>query len=89
MEIISQREMRNNSGEILRRVAAGESLLVSNGGQLAAMVVPVPESSRDRLVAAGRIIAASRPLDVARWQAADLPEVDSSETVLAQLRGDR
>tara|TARA_R110002020_G_scaffold14291_11_gene50742 strand:+ start:1524 stop:1646 length:123 start_codon:yes stop_codon:yes gene_type:complete len=33
--------MRNRSGEILRRVEAGESVLVSNNGRLAALIVPV------------------------------------------------
>lgn len=89
MEIISQREMRNNSGEILRRVAAGETLFVSNGGKLAAMLVPVSESSRKRMIAAGGIIPASRPLNIAAWRPVELPGAAPSETVLAELRGDR
>jgi hypothetical protein len=32
MEKISTRELRNNSADVLRRVAAGESLLVTDGG---------------------------------------------------------
>ena len=89
MDIVSQREMRNNSGEILRRVAAGESLLISNGGKLAAMLVPVSESSRNRMIAAGRILPASRPLNISAWRLAELRGSARSETVLAALRGDR
>jgi prevent-host-death family protein len=40
MESVSHREMRNNSGEILRRVAAGESITVTNNGRIAALIVP-------------------------------------------------
>ena len=40
METVTHREMRNRSGEILRRVEAGESVRVSNNGHLAALIVP-------------------------------------------------
>lgn len=48
METISQRELRNNSGEVLRRAAAGERFRV--GG---AVVGPASAGSLDDLVAAG------------------------------------
>ncbi len=53
METVTHREMRNRSGEILRRVEAGESVQVSNNGHLAAMIVPVGGSVLDGLVARG------------------------------------
>lgn len=37
---ITHREMRNNSAEVLRRVASGETLLVTNNGQPAAVISP-------------------------------------------------
>ncbi|MCX6433035.1 MAG: type II toxin-antitoxin system prevent-host-death family antitoxin [Actinobacteria bacterium] len=37
---ISHRELRNNSGEILRAVAAGESFTITNNGQPVAELVP-------------------------------------------------
>ncbi len=55
MESVSQREMRNNSGELLRRVAAGESVLVTNNGVPAAVLVPPASDARTRLAAAGRL----------------------------------
>lgn len=55
METVSQREMRNNSGELLRRVAAGESVLVTNNGLPAAVLVPVTVDVRDRLISTGRL----------------------------------
>ncbi|GAA4175168.1 type II toxin-antitoxin system prevent-host-death family antitoxin [Gryllotalpicola koreensis] len=53
METVTHREMRNNSGEILRRVEAGETILVSNNGRAAAMISPVPDSSLEALIARG------------------------------------
>jgi prevent-host-death family protein len=47
--------MRNNSGELLRRVAEGESVLITNGGVPAAVMVPAGSDTRARLVAAGRL----------------------------------
>ena len=55
MESVSQREMRNNSGELLRRVAEGESVLVTNNGVPAAVLVPAGSDVRSRLVASGRL----------------------------------
>lgn len=55
METVSHREMRNRSGELLRRVEAGESVLVSNNGRLAAMIVPVGGTVLDGLIARGEV----------------------------------
>jgi len=40
MQVISQREMRNRSGEILRQVAAGESFIITNDGVEVAELIP-------------------------------------------------
>lgn len=53
VETVTHREMRNRSGEILRRVEAGESVLVSNNGRLAALIVPVGGEPLDGLIARG------------------------------------
>lgn len=53
MEMVTHREMRNRSGEILRRVAAGESVQVSNNGRPTAMIVPVGGTVLDGLIARG------------------------------------
>ena len=55
MESVSQREMRNKSGELLRRIAGGESVLVTNNGVPAAVLAPVGADARSRLVATGRL----------------------------------
>ncbi len=58
MRTISQRELRNNSGEVLRAVAAGESMVITNHGQPAALLTPVPGTVRERLIATGRLVPA-------------------------------
>ena len=56
MDTISQREMRNNSATILRRVAAGESFVITNGGVEVAKLVPYSSdqhAERQQLIADG------------------------------------
>ena len=55
METITHREMRNRSGEILRRVEAGESIRVSNNGRPAAIIVPVGGTVLDGLISRGEV----------------------------------
>jgi prevent-host-death family protein len=40
MERIAHRELRNNSSEILRRVAAGESFEITNNGEVVGVLSP-------------------------------------------------
>lgn len=55
MRSISQREMRNQSGAVLRAVEAGESLIVTNNGKPAAVLSPYVEGETplERLRASG------------------------------------
>ncbi|CAA9546777.1 MAG: hypothetical protein AVDCRST_MAG79-2370 [uncultured Thermoleophilia bacterium] len=88
MDTISQREMRNSSGAILRRVAAGETLLITNGGVPAAILSPVPRTVRDELVLAGRLRPAAAALDLAVLPPRIAPAV-STEEILADDRDGR
>lgn len=60
MRTVTHREMRNNSGEILRAVAAGETVQVTNHGQIAAVISPPPGGSVDWLIAQGQARLARR-----------------------------
>lgn len=62
MRTVTHREMRNSSGEILRAVAAGETVQVTNNGQVAAMISPPVGDPLDRLRAQGQARPARRPL---------------------------
>ncbi|MDR0483344.1 MAG: type II toxin-antitoxin system prevent-host-death family antitoxin [Cellulomonadaceae bacterium] len=52
--VIPQRELRNNSGEILRRAEAGEEFVVTTNGTPVAKVVPIyaaPSAAMHRIPA--------------------------------------
>lgn len=67
MEQVGVRELRQNLSVYLRRVAAGESLQVTERGRPVALLGPLPERSPlDDLIARGRV----RP---AVGRLADLP----------------
>ena len=63
MERIGVRELRQNASRYLALVKAGETVEVTERGELVALLAPPggPRSNRDRLVAAGRLIPASSP----------------------------
>ncbi len=61
MRTVTHREMRNNSSDILRAVAAGETVRVTNRGRLAAVISPPNEQTLTRLVADGQARPARRP----------------------------
>ncbi|MFM7736087.1 MAG: type II toxin-antitoxin system Phd/YefM family antitoxin [Alphaproteobacteria bacterium] len=54
---ISQRELRNDSGEIMRRVDQGETFVVTRNGAPIAELTPL---RRDRFVAAEVVVARFR-----------------------------
>jgi len=55
------RELRQNASEILRRVETGITLDVTSRGRTVARLVPVRQTrARDRLIAQGRLVPASR-----------------------------
>lgn len=62
MRTVTHREMRNNSGEILRAVAAGETLQVTNNGQVAAVISPPTDDTLARLRERGQLRPARRPV---------------------------
>ena len=55
MKEITHRQMRNDSADILRRVAAGETILVTNNGQPAAVIGPPPGDMLTLLSAHGQL----------------------------------
>ncbi|QAY73632.1 type II toxin-antitoxin system prevent-host-death family antitoxin [Agromyces protaetiae] len=88
MSTISHREMRNNSAEVLRRVESGETITVTNRGRAVAQLIPMPDSVLDELEARGQLRRATKPLSSLRGlHPVQLDE--STEEILADLRGDR
>ncbi len=52
---ITHRQLRNESGEILRRAAAGETMVVTNNGQPTAVIGPPPVDVLADLEARGQL----------------------------------
>jgi prevent-host-death family protein len=84
VKTIPHRELRNNSSAILARVAAGESILVTNHGDAAALMVPPTATALDRLRLTGRVRPARRA-SPGFTQIHRTRDVSSAE-VLADLR---
>jgi prevent-host-death family protein len=73
MKTVTHRQMRNDSAEILRAVADGETFRVTNGGQVAAVISPPSDRPLDRSRAQGQV----RP---ARRSVADLSLIERRTT---------
>ncbi len=67
MDNVSVRELRNNGGRVLQRVAGGETLTVTMDGQPIADLRPLP----------GRGLTAATLLQ--RWRRLPLPPVDAQQ----------
>jgi prevent-host-death family protein len=89
MRTISHRELRNSSSEVLRAVSAGETIEVTNHGEVAAVLIPPSLTPYERLVAAGKVREPSHdhPVDLRRIRRVAAP-VPSSD-IIADVRGDR
>jgi prevent-host-death family protein len=61
MKEITHRQMRNESAEVLRRVAAGETILVTNNGAPAALIGPPSGDPLSILSAQGQLREALEP----------------------------
>ena len=66
MKTITHREMRNNSADVLRRVAAGESFQISNNGRVTAVLSPVERPLLDELIERNHARPALKPLSSLR-----------------------
>ena len=88
MKRVGIRELRQNASAVLRDVAAGEVVEVTDRGRAVARIVPVHESGRlDQLVAENRASLASGDLlDVEPIQRIDGKPLLSE--VLAEMRAD-
>ncbi|MCK0111784.1 type II toxin-antitoxin system prevent-host-death family antitoxin [Ornithinimicrobium sp. F0845] len=83
MTTISQRELRNNSGEIMRGLRAGQTYTVTSSGEVIGRLVPATASPLEHLVA-------RKARRHGGWSA--IPRVtraESSQSILDDLRQDR
>lgn len=84
---IPHRELRNQSSKILERVRAGETISVTNSGEVAAILIPPSASPLEQLLRSGKV----RPAIKGGVDFRLLPRTSGESTteILADLRGDR
>ena len=80
--------MRNQSGEILRLVAGGETVQVTNHGEVAAVIVPPGTDLFTELVSRGQVRVARRSPSSLR-SITRRRRGTSSEEIVDDLRGRR
>ena len=88
MTTIPHRELRNQSSKILERVKNGETIDVTNNGEITATLIPPSASPFERLLLAGQV----RPAITGPADFRSLPRVASKTStgeILDDLRGDR
>lgn len=81
MRTISQRELRNNSGEIMRQLERGESFRVTNRGVTVGQLTPAVDSPLDTLTLRAGSQVMQFPEGVDR--------VERTEDIFRELRGER
>lgn len=86
MRTVTHREMRNQSGEILRRVADGETIQVTNNGQVAALIVPPGTDALAELVSRGHVRVARSPASSLR-SIERRKSTTASKAIVADVRG--
>ena len=89
MERIGVRELRQNASKYLDKVKAGETIEVTERGQLVALLVPPSPAltARDRLIAEGKLLPSESGLPL-RLPIPVRAELDSG-AVLDELREER
>jgi prevent-host-death family protein len=88
MTTIPHRELRNQSSKILERVKNGETIDVTNNGEVAATLIPPAVSPFERLLLSGSVRrAASQAVDfqIVRRVSSDVTTAE----IVSELRGDR
>ncbi|HET8605416.1 MAG TPA: type II toxin-antitoxin system prevent-host-death family antitoxin [Gaiellaceae bacterium] len=80
------RELRDNLTAAVRRVRAGETIEVTNAGEPVALLVPVPKTHRERLIAEGLLIPAKDPLGPLPKPVKPLPGTPTSDEIIADDR---
>lgn len=89
MSSVGVRELRQRASELLRRVAGGETIQITDRGRPVALLAPLPEADPlERMRASGEIVPAEGDLS-------DLPEpldpepgTELPSAVLSRLRRD-
>jgi prevent-host-death family protein len=89
MVSVGVRELRQRASELLRRVATGETIEITDRGRPVAVLAPMPDGSPlERLRAAGDVQAATADFGDLPPPLAPVPGVELPSVVLDRLRRD-
>jgi prevent-host-death family protein len=89
MASVGVRELRQRASELLRRVAAGETIEVTDRGRPVALLSPIPEAGPlERLRVAGEVSPAGGDLAELPTPLPLAPEQEPPSVVLERLRAD-
>jgi prevent-host-death family protein len=89
MASVGVRELRQRASELLRRVAAGETIEVTDRGRPVALLAPIPEAGPlERLRSAGEVSAPSGDLSELPAPLPLEPGQEPPSVVLERLRRD-
>jgi prevent-host-death family protein len=89
VERVGVRELRQRASELLRRVAAGETIEITDRGRPVAILAPLPDAGPlARLRAAGEITPATGSLDDLPDPLPVPPGQEPASAILARLRRD-
>lgn len=89
---VGVRELRQNLSVYLERVKAGETLNVTEYGQVVALLAPLPAerlTTLERLAREGRATAPSKSMKPLRVPAPGIAGAPRSEDVIAAMRDER
>ena len=83
------RELRQRASELLRRVAAGETIEITDRNRPVALLTPIDGiDPLERLRRAGEVLPSSRSLDDLGPPLRPRPGQETASSVLARLRRD-
>jgi prevent-host-death family protein len=89
MASVGVRELRQRASELLRRVAAGETIEVTDRGRPVALLTPLPEAGPlEALRAAGEVSAAAGELAELPAPLPLAPGQEPPSAILERLRAD-
>lgn len=89
MSSVGVRELRQRASELLRRVADGEIIQITDRGRPVALLAPLPEADPlERMRASGEIVPAKGDLTDLPEPLEPKPGAELPSAVLARLRRD-
>jgi prevent-host-death family protein len=87
MASVGVRELRQRASELLRRVARGETIEITDRGRAVALLSPIPAGGPlDQLRASGEVEVATTDLNDLAEPLAPAPGTELPSVVLARLR---